>query len=307
MPLIIPNNLPAASALSQENIITIPYARAIGQDIRPLRILVVNLMPTKVATETQLARVLANSPLQVELTLLHMDSHVSKNTDNAHLESFYRSLPEVKDNRFDGMIVTGAPVESLDYKDVDYWSELEEIFEYAKENVFSCFHICWGAQAHLYYKHGIRKSTLENKLFGVFQHDVIEPYNELVRGFDEIFYAPHSRHTTIEENELTKLENFKILAKSNEAGVHLACDNNMRCIYMFGHQEYDRETLGLEYNRDISKGLQIDVPKNYYLNDDPTNKVLFRWRSHASLLFNNWLNFVYQETPYYLSELKPND
>lgn len=304
MPLIIPNELPASNLLQKENIFIMNEARAINQDIRPLKILIINLMPTKIATETQLARVLANSPLQVELTLLRMDSHESLNTPEDHLDAFYKTLPEVKNERFDGMILTGAPVETLPFEEVDYWDELCRIFEYAKENVYSHMHICWGAQAALYYHYGIGKFPVDKKVFGVFEETVTRPLNPLMRGFDEVFYAPHSRHTYVKREDILARPELRILAESDEAGVHMAATDNGRQIYIFGHQEYDKETLGLEYFRDISKGLEIDVPKNYFKDDDPDKEVLFRWRSHASLLFNNWLNYyVYQETPYDLSTL----
>ncbi len=304
MPLIIPNQLPASQALQNENIFVMNQGRAFNQDIRPLKILIVNLMPTKIATETQLARVLANSPLQVELTLIRMDSHESQNTSDDHLDAFYKTLPEIKNEKFDGMIITGAPVETLPFEEVDYWEELCDIFEYSKKNVYSRMHLCWGAQAGLYYNYGIEKYLLEEKLFGVFKEKVTRPHNPLVRGFDEYFYAPHSRHTDVRREDVLKHKELRILAESDEAGIHIITTENGREIYIFGHQEYDKETLGNEYYRDVNKGLPISVPKNYFKDDDPTKEVMFTWRAHASLLFNNWLNYyVYQETPYDLSEL----
>lgn len=305
MPLIIPNELPASEALQKENIFIMHKGRAISQDIRPLKILIVNLMPTKIATETQLARVLANSPIQVELTLVCMDSHESKHTSQEHMTSFYKTLDEIKDQRFDGMIITGAPVETLPYEEVDYWKELCEIFEFSKTNVYSSMHICWGAQAALYYHFGIPKYLTDGKVFGVFEHKVTRPYTPLVRGFDEVFYAPHSRHTMIKKEDVLAHPQIRILAESEEAGVHILATDNGRQIFILGHQEYDKDTLANEYFRDVNKGLDINVPCNYFRNDNPEEEVLFRWRGHASLLFTNWLNYyVYQETPYDLSSLE---
>ncbi|MBN7773446.1 homoserine O-acetyltransferase MetA [Clostridium aminobutyricum] len=304
MPLIIPNELPASDSLQKENIFIMHKGRAVSQDIRPLKILIVNLMPTKIATETQLARVLANSPLQVELTLVCMDSHESKNTSQDHMNSFYKTLEEIKDERFDGMIITGAPVETLPFEEVDYWKELCELFEYSKKNVYSSVHICWGAQAALYYHFGINKYLTDGKVFGVFEHRVTRTHNPLMRGFDEIFYAPHSRHTTINKEEVLEHPEIRILAESEGAGVHILATDNGRQIFILGHQEYDKETLATEYFRDINKGLPIHVPYNYFRNDDPKQEILFRWRAHASLLFTNWLNYyVYQETPFDLDAL----
>lgn len=304
MPLIIPNRLPAGDTLKKENIFTMRQARAATQDIRPLRIVIVNLMPTKIATETQLARVLANSPLQVELTLVCMDSHESKNISQSHLDSFYKTIDEVKHQRFDGMILTGAPVELLPFEEVDYWPELTGIMEWSKTNVYSSMHICWGAQAGLYYHYGINKYPVDKKVFGVFPHKVVRPLNPLMRGFDEVFYAPHSRHTTIRREDVQKRRELRILAESEEAGVHIISNENGRQIFVLGHQEYDKETLAGEYFRDVDKGLPIEVPRNYFQDDDPARDPIFRWRSHASLLFSNWLNYyVYQETPYDLEQL----
>ena len=304
MPLIIPQNLPAFAALQNENVFVMNEARAVAQDIRPLRILVANLMPTKIATETQLARVLANSPLQVELTLLRMDTHESKNTSAEHLESFYTRFSEVRNSRFDGMIITGAPVEQLEYRDVDYWDELCEIMEFSKTNVYSTLHVCWGAQAALWYHYGIPKHPLAQKMFGVFEHRVRRPLNPLMRGFDEIFYAPHSRHTEIRRADIDKVPALRVLAESDEAGPHILSTENGRQVFVLGHQEYDRETLYNEYIRDVRAGLPIEVPKNYFRDDDPEKEILFRWRSHGNLLYGNWLNYyVYQETPFDLKSL----
>jgi homoserine O-succinyltransferase len=304
MPIIIPNSLPAAKTLKKENIFIMHEKRAATQDIRPLKILIVNLMPTKIATETQLARVLANSPLQVELTLLRMEAHASQNTPEDHLVAFYKTFDEIVHERFDGMILTGAPVETMDFERVDYWHELSELFEYARTNVYSSMFICWGAQAALHYYYDIPKHPLKSKVFGVFEHKVVRPLNPLMRGFDEIFYAPHSRHTTIKKEDVKKVPEVRILAESKEAGLHILATDNGRQIFILGHQEYDKETLYGEYKRDLDKGLPIEVPKHYFRDDDPEKEILFRWRSHASLLFTNWLNYyVYQETPYDLEEL----
>lgn len=304
MPLIIPNRLPAGDTLKKENIFIMRKARAQTQDIRPLRIVIVNLMPTKIATETQLARVLANSPLQVELTLVHMDSHEAKNISQSHLDSFYKTIDEVKHEKFDGMILTGAPVEQIPFEDVDYWKELTGIMEWSKTNVYSTVHICWGAQAGLYYHYGVPKYPVDKKVFGIFEQRVVRPLNPLMRGFDEVFFAPHSRHTTIKKEDVLKHKELRILAESPESGIHILSNENGRMIFILGHQEYDKETLATEYFRDVDKGLPIDVPKNYFKNDDPAKPPVFRWRAHASLLFTNWLNYyVYQETPYDLESL----
>ena len=305
MPLIIPNELPAAEALQSENIFTMDRGRAVTQDIRPLKIVIVNLMPTKIATETQLARVLSNSPLQVEMTLVTMDSHESTHISQEHMDSFYKTIDEIKDDYFDGMILTGAPVEQMPYEQVDYWKELCEIFEFAKTHVYSSMFICWGAQASLYYHYGIDKHLLDKKVFGVFEHKVVRPHNPLMRGFDEVFYAPHSRHTEVLREDIEKHPELRILADSPEVGPHIISTENGRQIFVLGHQEYDKGTLAGAYFRDVDKGLKIDVPKNYFRNDDPEEDILFRWRSHASLLFSNWLNYyVYQDTPYDLGELR---
>jgi len=307
MPVIIPNGLPAAEELQHENIFTMNVDRASSQDIRPLKIVIVNLMPTKIATETQLTRVLSNSPLQVELTLVTMGSHESTHISQDHLNTFYKTIDEIKDEYFDGMILTGAPVEQMPYEDVDYWKELCEIFDFAKTHVYSTMFICWGAQAGLYYHYGIDKHMLDQKVFGVFEHKVIRTHNPLVRGFDEVFYAPHSRHTEVLRKDIEACPELRILADSPEVGPHIVSTENGRRIFILGHQEYDKGTLAGEYFRDVNKGLEIDVPKNYFKNDDPEDEILFRWRGHASLLFNNWLNFyVYQATPYNLEEMGEN-
>lgn len=303
MPLIIPNSLPAKELLQKENIFTMSSGRAYTQDIRPLKIVVVNLMPTKIATETQLARVLANTPLQVELTLLGMDSHQSKNISQKHMLSFYKTLEEVKTQRFDGMILTGAPVEQLPFDKVDYWEELKEILNWAEKNVYSSMFICWGAQAALYHYFNIEKHTLKRKVFGIFPQKVVRRTNPLMRGFDDVFYAPHSRHTTVHKKDIEACKELRILAESSESGPHIMSTENGRKIFILGHQEYDKDTLDKEYKRDIKEGLNIDVPKHYYENDNPQENVIFRWRAHASLLFSNWLNYyVYQETPFDIDE-----
>ena len=305
MPLIIPNELPAAESLQSENIFTMNRGRAVTQDIRPLKIVIVNLMPTKIATETQLARALSNTSLQVEMTLVTMDSHESTHISQEHLDSFYKTIDEIKDEYFDGMILTGAPVEQMPYEEVDYWNELCEIFEFAKTHVYSNMFICWGAQASLYYHYGIDKHLLEKKVFGVFEHKVVRPHNPLVRGFDETFYAPHSRHTEVLRSDIEACDKLRILADSPEVGPHIISTEKGRQIFVLGHQEYDKGTLAGEYFRDVKKGLDIQVPKNYFKDDDPEGEIMFRWRAHASLLFSNWLNYyVYQNTPYDLEELK---
>lgn len=305
MPLIIPNELPAAEALQRENIFTMDQGRAMTQDIRPLKIVIVNLMPTKIATETQLARVLANSPLQVEMTLVQMDSHDSTHISQEHMDAFYKTLDEIKNEYFDGMILTGAPVEQMPYEQVDYWKELCEIFEFSRTNVYSNMFICWGAQAALYYYYGIDKYLLDEKVFGVFEHKVTRPHNPMVRGFDSLFYAPHSRHTEVKKEDILKHPELRILAESEEVGPHIVSTENGRQIFVLGHQEYDEDTLAGEYFRDIKKGLDIKVPANYFRDDDPEKEVLFRWRAHANLLFSNWLNYyVYQATPYNIGEIR---
>lgn len=304
MPLIIPPTLPAYQILQDENIFVMPHHRAITQDIRPLDILIVNLMPDKIATETQLARMLANSPLQVRLTLLRTGTHASAHTSNAHLGAFYQTLGEVRQRRFDGMIVTGAPIEHLAYEEVDYWPELVSLFEFSRSNVYSTIYLCWGAMAGLYHHYGIPKTMLPQKLHGVFRHRVMRPANPLVRGFDETFYAPHSRHADIRRTDVEKVPQLRILAESDEAGLHLLSTENGREIYVLGHMEYDKDTLHGEYLRDTQRGLHPAVPRHYYENDDPASPIIYRWRSHANLLYSNWLNYyVYQTTPFDLSQL----
>ena len=299
MPIQIPNDLPAANTLLQENIFVMTQQRAESQQIRPLEIVLLNLMPTKIATETQLSRLLGNTPLQVHLELMHMSSHKSRNVSQEHLLTFYKSFDELKHRKFDGMVITGAPVELMDFEDVDYWQELCQIMEWSKTNVHSTFHICWGAQAGLYYHYGVPKYPLDNKLFGVFQHEADYKRAILLRGFDDVFWAPHSRHTTVLREDIEKIPGLKILASSKDAGVYAVMSKGGRQIFVTGHSEYDAETLKTEYVRDKNQGLEIAVPKNYFPNDDDTKAPIVRWRGHANLLFSNWLNyFVYQTTPY---------
>lgn len=303
MPIIVPEKLPAYKILRDENVFVIHEVRAQKQDIRPLRLVIVNLMPIKEVTETQLIRLLANTPLQVDLQLLTMDSHHSKNTKQEHLHNFYKTFEEIKNQRFDGMIITGAPVEFIPFEKVDYWKELTEIMDYSGNNVFSTLHICWGAQAGLYHHFGINKSELPEKVFGVFLHKLKDEKSELTRGFDECFYAPHSRHTQVSKEDILARPDLKILAESDIAGPHIIATKNMRMVFVQGHPEYDRETLRLEYERDKNKGLPIKIPANYFENDDPESKIIVRWRGHANLFISNWLNFIYEETPYDLQDL----
>jgi len=299
MPIQIPNDLPAAGTLQQENIFVMTENRAISQDIRPLEIVLLNLMPTKVATETQFSRLLGNTPLQVHLELMHTTTHVSKNTSADHLLNFYKSFDELKHRKFDGMIITGAPVENMRFEDVDYWDELCQIMQWSKTNVHSTLHICWGAQAGLYYHYGVAKHVLPEKLFGVFSHKADYKKSILMRGFDDEFWAPHSRHTTILREDIEAIPELKIVASSERAGVYAIMNKAGRQIFVTGHSEYDPDTLEKEYLRDKNQGLPIRVPENYYPGDDDTREPLVRWRAHANLLFSNWLNyFVYQTTPF---------
>lgn len=305
MPIKIPNQLPATNILTEENIFVMTETRARTQDIRPLQILLLNLMPTKIDTETQLSRLLGNTPLQVELTLMHMASHKSKNTSEEHLLAFYRTFDEVRDRQFDGMIITGAPVEQMPFEEVEYWDELCEIMEWSLTHVHSTFHICWGAQAGLYYHFGVQKRPLEKKLFGIFPHEADYKRSILFRGFDDVFFIPHSRHTEVAREDLEKIPDIKILASSPEAGVFALSTRKGRQIFITGHPEYDAGTLKKEYLRDVAAGKPIEIPKNYFPGDDPEQEPIVSWRSSANLLYSNWLNyFVYQTTPYDLSEIK---
>ena len=299
MPIQIPNDLPAAETLTQENIFVMKARRASTQDIRPLEIVLLNLMPTKIVTETQLSRLLGNTPLQVNLELMHTSSHKSKNVSQEHLLTFYKSFEELKVRKFDGMVITGAPVEQMPFEDVDYWQELCEIMEWSKTHVHSTFHICWGAQAGLYYHYGVPKYDLPQKLFGVYPHTADYKRSILLRGFDDVFYAPHSRHTTVLREDIEKVPGLKIIASSEEAGVYAVMNKGGRHIFVTGHSEYDPLTLETEYLRDKKQGKPISVPANYYPDDNEELEPIVRWRSHANLLFSNWLNyFVYQTTPY---------
>ena len=299
MPIKVPNGLPAVKTLKDENIFVMTHKRAAKQDIRPLNILLLNLMPKKIETETQFARLLGNTPLQVEMEMMYTTSHKSKNTSEEHLLAFYKTFDEIKDNKYDGMIITGAPVENMEFEEVEYWDELCKIMEWSKSHVTSTFHICWGAQAGLYYHYGIQKHPLPKKCFGVYPHKVDYKRSILFRGFDDTFMAPQSRHTTVYAEEIKKVKGLKILASSKETGVYAVSTSKGKQIFVTGHSEYDKDTLKNEYLRDKEKGLEIDIPKNYFPNDDPSKEPIVSWRAHANLLFSNWLNyFVYQTTPY---------
>ena len=304
MPIKIPNLLPATGTLLEENIFVMTETRAITQDIRPLHILMLNLMPTKIVTETQIARLIGNSPLQVELELLQTATHKATHTSEEHMLAFYKTFEEVKDKRYDGLIITGAPVEQMEFEEVAYWDELCEIMEWSKTHVTSTLHICWGAQAGLYYHYGIKKHPLEKKLFGVFPHTADHKKSMLFRGFDDVFMVPHSRHTTCKREDIERIEGLKIVASSEEAGVYACMTKRGRQIFVTGHSEYDADTLKKEYLRDKNLGLPIEVPKNYFPNDDDTLEPQVTWRSSANLMYYNWLNyFVYQTTPYNIDEI----
>ncbi len=304
MPIKIPETLPAYKVLSNENIFVMTEQRALHQDIRPLEIVILNIMPDKISTETQLLRLLGNSALQVNVVFLKTASYTPTNTAPEHLNAFYQTFDDVKLRKFDGMIITGAPVETLDFEEVDYWDELREIMEWSKTHVFSALHICWAAQAGLYYHYGIPKYLLPKKKFGVFLHTLSNEKIKLLRGFDDVFYVPHSRHTEVRHQEIEKDRRLKILSESSESGVYIVSAMNGRQIFITGHPEYDPYTLKIEYERDINKGLEIALPKNYYPNDDPSKTPVVLWRGHANLLFANWLNYyVYQETPYLLEKI----
>jgi len=304
MPIKIPDKLPATKTLRGENIFVMTEKRAQGQDIRPLRIAIFNLMPTKIATETQLMRALSNSPLQVEIVLLHTSSHQSKNTSEEHLASFYKTFADIKDQKFDGLIITGAPVERLEFEEVDYWEELKDVMEWSKTHVTSTFHICWAAQAGLYYHYGIGKYELSKKISGIYKHKVKRPKAKLVSGFDEEFYAPHSRYTGIRKEDIKAVPELAILVSSKEVGPYIVASGDGKHVFVTGHSEYDADTLHNEYIRDLEKGINPDIPANYYPNNDPTQKPVVRWRSHSNLLFTNWLNYyVYQITPYDIGDI----
>ncbi len=299
MPIKIPDSLPAKEVLNQENIFTMDESVAFHQDIRPIRIVILNLMPTKEITETQILRLLGNTPLQVEIVLLHPKSHTSKNTSVEHLDAFYRTFEDIKKLSFDGMIITGAPVENFEFEEVTYWEELKDIMDWSRDNVTSTFYICWGAQAGLYHHFGIPKYKLAKKIFGVYPHSINNSNIKLLRGFDELFYVPQSRHTEVRREDIEKVPELEILSESEESGVYLVSTKDGKHIFVTGHSEYDPLTLKAEFDRDINKGLDICIPMNYFPNDDPTTVPKSQWRAHANLLFSNWLNYyVYQETPY---------
>lgn len=304
MPIKIPNGLPAYKTLVEDRIMVIDDDRAIHQDIRPLEIAILNLMPKKIETETQLLRLLSNTPLQLNIELIKTASHDSKTTPKSHISKFYNTFDEIKDRFFDGLIITGAPVEQLDFDKVDYWGELCEIFEWSKTHVYSTIHICWGAQAGLYYHYGIQKYPLKKKMFGVFEHKVLNPKHPILNGFDDIFLVPHSRHTEVLESDIKKIPDLEILAKSDIAGVDIIGDRSMRRFFILGHREYDKRTLANEYFRDLEKNLSIEIPYNYFPDNDPNKKPLHTWICHANLMFSNWLNFiVYPKTPYNIDEI----
>ena len=305
MPIRISSELPAFKTLGEENIFVMSKERAEHQDIRPLRVIILNIMPKKIETESQLMRLLSNTPLQVDVELLQMASHVSRNTSSHHLDSFYKTFDEISDNRYDGMIITGAPVELLDFEQVDYWKEITNIMEWSKTHVFSTIYICWAAQAGLYYHYGIPKYTLDQKMFGIFPHRAEVSNCQLLRGFDDIFYVPHSRNTEVRREDIERIPQLEILTSSDISGVHIVANKNGRQYFITGHSEYDRDTIANEYRRDVEKGIDIQIPYNYFPNDDPNNMPVFSWRCTANLMFSNWLNYcVYQKTPYNLEELE---
>lgn len=305
MPVTLPSNLPAIEILKKENIFVMDESRASSQDIRPLKILVLNLMPLKITTETDIVRLLSNTPLQIELTLMHIKEHNSKNTPIEHLLEFYNDFDDVKGQNFDGMIVTGAPVEQLPYEEVTYWAQIQEIFNWARHHVTSTLYICWAAQAGLYHFYGVPKHQLNKKMFGVFKHTAIDPTLPIFRGLDDEFFVPHSRHTEVRREDLEKVSEVTILSESEESGIYMAMAREGREFFITGHSEYAPDTLDTEYKRDVAKGLSIDAPQNYYLNDNPDERPIVRWRSHANLLFSNWLNYyVYQETPFDIRDIK---
>lgn len=304
MPIKIPEKLPAYKTLQDENIFVMSYSVAERQDIRPLEVVILNLMPKKIETETQILRLLSNTPLQVHIELLHVKSHVPKNTPLSHLSNFYTTFDEIKDKKYDALIITGAPVELLPFAEVDYWEELCEIMEWSKNNVFSVMHICWGAQAGLYYHYSIPKLPLEKKMFGVFPHRIENPSSQLLNGFDDGFLVPHSRHTSISREDVEKCADLEILASSDIAGLHIIAGKNARQYFITGHCEYDRDTLACEYFRDLNKGQDISIPYNYFPGDNPAKTPDCKWRCHANLMFSNWLNYcVYQRTPFNLNEI----
>lgn len=304
MPIRIDNELPAKQKLEIENIFVMSNLRADTQDIRPLKIIILNLMPTKLETETQLLRLLSNSPLQLDIEFLQVATHKAKNVSKSHMDKFYKTFDEVNENKYDGMIITGAPVEQMEFEEVDYWDELCKIMDWCKTNVYSTFHICWGAQAALYYHYGIKKYKTPKKIFGIFSHTCLDDTHPLMRGLDDVYYVPHSRHTEIKMSDIAQVKDLQIISYSEEAGVHIVSDMECRKFFVTGHSEYDRDTLAKEYFRDLSKGLDIDMPVNYFPNNDTNLVPKMTWKGTANLIFNNWLNyFVYQKTPYDLSTL----
>lgn len=305
MPLNIPDKLPSVEVLEKENIFVMKETQAVQQDIRPLRLVILNLMPLKIKTETHLLRLLSNTPLQVEIDLLHTKDHISKNTPIEHLQSFYKTFDEVKDQKFDGLIITGAPVEQLEFEDVNYWEELKRILDWSEKNVTSTFCICWGAQAALYHFYGIPKYPLKDKMFGVYNHTIDKTDTPLIRGYDEVFQAPHSRHTEVRREDILKNSKLEIISESEKAGVYIVIGQSGKQVFVTGHSEYDPTTLLEEYQRDLEKGEDIQIPENYFIDNDPKNEPRVRWKSHANLLFSNWLNYyVYQATPYNIEEIK---
>lgn len=301
MPLNISDNLPAVKILENENIFVMKETRAVHQDIRPLQILIFNLMPVKITTETQILRLLSNTPLQVEITLINTKMHLSKNTPKEHLDSFYKTFDDVSGHKYDGLIITGAPIEHLEFEQVDYWEEMVRIMNWADRHVTSTLYICWASQAGLYHHYGIPKYMMKEKMFGVYRHRIYNMTNPLTRGFDDVFLAPHSRYTEVRKEDIEKVEDLEILADSEEAGIYLVASRDLKRVFVTGHSEYDPLTLKSEYDRDVAKGLDIRIPSNYFRNDDPEQMPMVKWRSHASLLFSNWLNYcVYQITPYVL-------
>jgi len=305
MPLNLPDRLPAIEILKEENIFVIDNSRATQQDIRPLRIVVLNLMPLKITTETDIVRLLSNTPLQLEISFMKIKSHTSKNTPIEHMKTFYTDFDEMRSEKYDGLIITGAPVEQMDFEEVSYWSEITEIFDWSRTHVTSTFYICWAAQAGLYHHYGVPKYPLERKMFGVFEHRPLDQLHSIFRGFDDVFYAPHSRHTEVRKEDITNIPELTLLSESDEAGVYMVMGRGGREFFVTGHSEYSPLTLDMEYRRDVEKGLPINLPKNYYVDDDPDKGPVVRWRGHANLLFSNWLNyFVYQETPFNIEDIK---
>lgn len=303
MPVIIPGDLPAYNTMKDENIFVMNKERAETQDIRPLEIALVNLMPTKIETETQFIRLLSNTPIQINITFIHTSTHESKNVSGSHMKNFYKSIEEVKDKKYDGMIITGAPVELIEFEEVDYWEELKEILDFSKKNVTSTMYICWGAQAAMHHFYGLEKRKFSSKLFGVFEHKKKHDTCMLLNGFDDIFYVPHSRHTEIPTEDINLMEEITVLAESEDAGIHIAATEDYSHVFIMGHSEYDPLTLKKEYDRDISQGKTINIPKNYYPDDNPENIPFVKWRGHANLLFKNWVNIIYQQTPYDINKI----